>query len=156
MIKGIKGFGHIALRVKDMDKSLDFYRDKLGLPEIHRLYRDNGDLWLSYLRLNDEQILELFPGGATDAAPEREVTGVNHICLTVEDLDEVAEALAANGIALTSPISSGVDGNRGAWIEDPDGNRFELMEMHPNCIQYKALRRWKNGETLATADTGAA
>lgn len=147
MIKGIQGFGHIALRCKDIDASLAFYKDGLGLPELHRLYRDNGDLWLVYLRLTDDQIIELFPGGNTDAAPDKDATGVTHLCLACEDLDEVAEALAANGVQLTSPIKSGIDGNRGAWIEDPDGNRYELMEMHPNCIQYKALRRWKAGAT---------
>ena len=38
-------------------------------------------------------------------------------------------------------ISNGLDGNRQAWLEDPDGNRIELMEMAPDCLQYQAIRR---------------
>jgi lactoylglutathione lyase len=143
MIRGLQSIGHIAIRVKEMERSLDFYCNKLGLPEIHRLYRENGDLWLCYIRLNDDQIIELFPDGETEGAAPREATGLNHISFTVADLDEAAEDLAAAGVPLTSPVKAGADGTRGTWIEDPDGNRFELMEMHPNCIQYKALRRWK-------------
>ena len=35
----------------------------------------------------------------------------------------------------------GADGNLQAWIEDPDGNRIELMQMDPNNMQSKALKR---------------
>ena len=40
----------------------------------------------------------------------------------------------------------GVDGNRGMWIEDPDGNRIEIMEMAPNCIQYQAVKNLQAGK----------
>lgn len=141
MIKGLGHFGHIALRVKDMEASLDFYCTKLGLPEVHRLYRDNGDLWLVYVRITDDQFLELFPAGEGDAPP-RSQTGVNHICLTVDDVDAVAAQLREAGVELTAEPSDGADGNRGAWIVDPDGNHFELMQMRPDSIQYQAIRRW--------------
>jgi lactoylglutathione lyase len=38
-------------------------------------------------------------------------------------------------------ISNGLDGNRQSWLEDPDGNRIELMEMAPDCLQHRAIRR---------------
>ena len=47
------------------------------------------------------------------------------------------------GVDLLSPIKMGADGNRQAWIEDPDGNRIELMEMAPDCLQLKAIARLK-------------
>jgi len=38
------------------------------------------------------------------------------------------------------PARRGVDGNRGMWVVDPDGNRIEIMEMAPQCDQYEAIR----------------
>lgn len=138
---GINGFGHIAIKVTDLGRSLDFWERGVGFPEMTRLNNDKGEAWIVYLRVTDDFFLELFPGAETDRAPGPGANGVNHLCLTVEDLDETAKRLAAAGISLTSPISAGLDGNRGAWIVDPDGNRIELMEMHPDCLQYQAIRR---------------
>jgi lactoylglutathione lyase len=36
-----------------------------------------------------------------------------------------------------------IDGNNQAWIEDPDGNRIELMEVAPDSLQLKAIARLK-------------
>ena len=142
-MSGIRGIGHLALKVRDLDKSLDFWRDRVGFQEMHRLKRENGETWLVYLRITDEQYLELFPGAATDQAPGEEANGVLHICLDIVDLDEAIERLQKAGVTIVSPIKGGIDNNRGAWIHDPDGNRIELMEMHPNSIQYKAIRALK-------------
>ena len=38
-------------------------------------------------------------------------------------------------------IGNGLDGNRQSWLQDPDGNRIELMEMADDCLQYQAIRR---------------
>ena len=137
---GILGIGHLALKVRDLDKSLDFWRDRVGFREMDRLRRDDGTTWLVYLRITDTQFLELFPGAATDQAPGEEANGVLHICLDIEDLDVEIARLEKAGVKIVSPINGGIDNNRGAWIHDPDGNRIELMEMHPNSIQYKAIR----------------
>lgn len=142
-MNAITGLGHLAIKVKNLDASLDFYRDRLGLKEMHRLLREDGTPWLVYLRITDVQFLELFPGAETDRAPGAEANGVNHLCLTIDNLDTAAATMAAAGIKLTSAIKSGLDGNRGAWIEDPDGNRIELMEMRSDCLQYKAIAALK-------------
>jgi catechol 2,3-dioxygenase-like lactoylglutathione lyase family enzyme len=55
--------GHVALKVADIERSLAFYRDRLGFREIMRLNHDTGELWLVYLRITDTQFLELFPDG---------------------------------------------------------------------------------------------
>ena len=139
-MNGITGLGHLAIKVKDLDTSLDFWRDRVGLKEMHRLKRDDGATWLVYLRITDSQFLEVFPGAETDHAPGEEANGVLHICLTIEDLDAEVARLEKAGVKIVSPVTGGLDGNRGAWIHDPDGNRIELMEMAPDCLQYKAIR----------------
>jgi multiple sugar transport system permease protein len=59
-MKSITGIGHVAIRVKDIGRTLDFYVGKLGFSEMMRLDRD-GRLWLLYLRITDDQYLEIFP-----------------------------------------------------------------------------------------------
>jgi lactoylglutathione lyase len=156
-MKAINGLGHVALKVKDVDKSMAFYNGVLGFPEMLRLHHDDGSLFLIYLRITDTQYLELFPNAANDRAPGPDANGANHFCLTVERLEPVLDALIAKGgtpyawtktgagMALQPVqkpvISNGLDGNRQSWLEDPDGNRIELMEMAPDCLQHRAIRR---------------
>jgi lactoylglutathione lyase len=137
-----KHLGHIALRVKDLDASLAFY-GKLGFREMTRLLDEKGTPWIVYLRINDDQYLELFPKGVEGPPAGADAVGIFHICLTVEDIDATVAELDKVGIALSRPRSKGIgiDGNRGMWIEDPDGTQIEVMEMAPNCIQFQAIER---------------
>lgn len=140
-MQGIVGYGHVAIKVKDLDASLEFYRDRLGFPEMLRLENEDGSTWLVYLRITDDHYIEIFPGAESDRAPGWNANGVNHMCFIIDDLDATVARIVDAGIALTSEIKPGLDGNRQAWIEDPDGNRIELMEMAPDCLQYQAIRR---------------
>ena len=141
-MKGLTGIGHVAIRVKDVARTLDFYSCRLGFAEILRLHWDDGSLWLIYLGIIDDQFLEIFPDAVGERAPAREANGLNHVCLTVDDLDGIVDQLAARGIPLTQGKKGGADGNLQAWIEDPDGNRIELMQMARNGLQAEAIRRF--------------
>jgi len=124
---GLLGIGHVALKVADIGRSLEFYRDRLGFAEMMHLDRDDGSLWLVYLRITDTQFIELFPGGDGDSAPGPERTAVHHFCLECADLDATAAALRERGVTLTVEPKTGADHNRQCWIADPDGNRIEFM-----------------------------
>lgn len=139
-MKGITSIGHVAIRVKDFQRSLDFYVGRLGFDEMFRLDRD-GQLWIIYLRITDDQYLELFSDAVGDRAPATELVGINHLCLTVDDLDAVIARLDAAGVPLTRPKKVAMDRNAQAWIEDPDGHRIELMQMSPDCLHFEAIRR---------------
>lgn len=136
----VVGIGHVAIRVKDVPRTLDFYVGKLGFQEMLRLDRD-GRLWLLYLRVTDTQFLEVFPEGLGESASGKDAVGYNHLCLEVSDIEAAVAELQAAGVALTSPLKTGADGNRQAWIEDPDGHRIELMQMAPDSLQAKAIAR---------------
>jgi lactoylglutathione lyase len=138
-MQGITSIGHVAVRVADIDRSLAFYTGRLGFPEMLRLHRDDGSLWLVYLRITDEQYLEVFPDAAGWRAPPEDANGLNHLCLTVDDIEAVVARLAERGVPLFRPLKRGADGNRQAWIEDPDGNRIELMEMASDGMQVRAI-----------------
>ena len=143
-MKNIIQLAHVALKVKDVDKSLDFYVKRLGLDEMFRLHRE-GKLWIVYLRITDDQYLELFPDGIGDRAPGRDTTGMNHLCLGVDDLDALIVELTRAGIKLTVNKKMGADYNYQAWIEDPDGNRIELMQIMPKAMQLEAIASMKKG-----------
>ncbi len=145
-MKVFDGLGHIALKVRDLDASLAFY-EKLGFPEILRLLNAKGEPWIVYLRITNSTLLELFPHGVGDV-PEPARTGVNHLSLAVSDLDATEAHLTSVGVPLSEPRKPGrgVDGNRGMWVADPDGNRIEIMEMAPDCIQAVALARIRQGK----------
>jgi lactoylglutathione lyase len=148
-MRGISGIGHVAIKVTDLDRSLAYYVGKLGFAEMLRLKKDDGSVWLVYLRITDAQFLEVFPDAENDRAPGWNANGLNHVCLTVDDLDEVLTDVAAAGLELLLPLKTAVDRNRQAWLEDPDGNRIELMEMAPASLQAKAIRRLHAERALA-------
>lgn len=151
-MKGISSLGHIGIKVKDIDKSIAFYTEMMGFPEMFRLHRDDGRVRLVYLRITDDQYLEIFPEAVQDRAPEPETNGINHFCLIVENIEEVVRQLSGKGITLYHPLKTGADNNRQAWIQDPDGNRVELMEMAPNALQFKAIQELHaRGRAGATA-----
>lgn len=141
------GFGHLALKVNDLETSVDFY-SRVGFPEMLRLLDAEGKPWIVYHRISEHLYLELLPGGDGGPVPDQTRTGMNHLCLTVTNADEAEKRLAEAGVKLSRPRKTvrGVDGNWGMWIEDPDGNRIEIQEMAPHCIQFAAERNLAAGE----------
>ena len=143
---GFMDIGHVAIRARDLDTMLDFYTGALGFEEMFRLHTDDGALMLIYVPVNDNQYLEFFPNGVGDGPPPRDAVGLNHVCLTVADLDEAVAELAARGVPLARGVLTGRDGNRQAWIADPEGNRIELMEMAFASKQAEAIARLRGGQ----------
>ncbi len=139
-MEGVTGIGHVAIRARDLDATLAFYTDTLGFRELFRLDNDDGSLMLVYVRITDEQFIEIFPRG-TGEKPPRGNVGYDHLCLTVADIEATLRDLDARGVPLDRGLQTGRDGNRQAWITDPEGNRIELMEMAPDSKQAEALAR---------------
>jgi lactoylglutathione lyase len=152
----VASLGHVAIRVRDMQRSLEFYTRRLGFAEMMRLNYADGSLFLVYLRITDSQFLELFPDGVGERAPGREATAVNHFCITVEDIDRTVAQLAAAGIPLSRELKVGADDNRQCWIDDPDGNRIEIMEMRADSMQVGAVERVHSGAPPIVRTTAVA
>lgn len=142
---GITGIGHVAIRARNLDTLLAFYTGTLGFAEMFRINQDDGSLMLVYVRVTDGQFLEFFPNGVGDRSAPRDAVGLTHICLTSADLDATVAALSARGVLPLRPIVTGRDGNRQAWIADPEGNRIEFMEMSPSSKQEEGLLRLRKG-----------
>jgi lactoylglutathione lyase len=147
VVAAFDSLGHVAIRCIDLDASLAFYA-KLGFPEFLRLTEEDGSPWICYLRITEKSYIELFPGADAARVPNTMRSGVNHLCLTTEDIEATEAYLKSVGVPLEAPRNPnrGVDGNRGMFIVDPDGNRIEIMEMAPACIQYEAIKAFAAGK----------
>ena len=139
-MEGVTGLGHAAIRARDLEAMLDFYTGTLGFQEMFRLNHDDGSLMLVYVRVTDDQFLEFFPNGSGETPPSSNA-GYNHLCLTVANIEATLRDLEARGVPLARGLQTGRDGNRQAWIADPEGTRIERMEMAPDSQQAQALAR---------------
>jgi len=126
----IREIDHVVLRVRDLEKMIDFYCRVIGCS----VERRRDDLGLVHLRAGRSQI-DLVPvdgplGRAGGAAPGAEGRNVDHLCLRIEQFDEAAlvRHLEANG-ARTGEVKQrfGADGTGPSlYVDDPEGNVVEL------------------------------
>jgi catechol-2,3-dioxygenase len=113
--------GHVVLKVRDAQRSKDFYTRTLGLKVAHDA---PGAVFLSFGEQHHE--LALFQL-ATDEAPGAAQAGLHHVAWQLGSFEELQAAhreLRALGIAVESAIEHNV--TRSVYFPDPDGNRVEL------------------------------
>ncbi|HLZ59452.1 MAG TPA: VOC family protein [Ktedonosporobacter sp.] len=140
----ITGLGHIAFFITDLEKSLDFYCNKLGFREAFRLEREGEPSpWIVYIQVAPNHFIELFPGGQGAIRARGRTVGYNHFCLVVDDLQATLRDLEVRGLAITGAPQQGLDHNWQYWINDPDGNAIELMQIMPDSPQAAADARWQ-------------
>lgn len=131
-----KRISHIAMKVTNLDKSLEFYVGKLGLSEKFRLLDKTGKPWLVYIQIAEGQFIELFPN-ASDSFQRSTNAGYVHVSLEVDDIDDVFEKLSAKGVTISKPLIMAVDRARQFWIEDPDGNPIEIQQFTEDSMEVK-------------------
>ena len=136
----MNGIAHLAVTVKDMQKSLDFYTNALGLKKVFDIpHPKTGKPWIEYLYLAGRNFIELFYDGSRDNPWEPSLRGFNHICLEVDDINKAVEKIREAGYKMDVEPNKGVDLNWQAWITDPDGIRIELMQIDPNSPHAKVI-----------------
>lgn len=137
--EGYVGIGHACFVVKDIEASLDFYCNKLGMKLIGIQNNDAGEPWLHYVRIADGVYLELIPNGEGENPNKGwNSRGFNHLCVETDDLLADVEKLRAIGVEIDQEPKTSADLNWQAWIHDPDGNKIELMMIDPDSPQAKA------------------
>src|SRR5690606_33048130 len=114
-----KGLDHVVVNTSDVERSVAWYCDKLGLEPVRLEEWRRGEVLFPSVRVNAETIIDIFPA-------ERTGQNVDHFCLVIEPTD--LDALAAQ-----FPGSKRADGLFGAqgeasslYVHDPDGNTVEL------------------------------
>jgi catechol 2,3-dioxygenase-like lactoylglutathione lyase family enzyme len=140
----ITGIAHIAITVKNMDRSLDFYTRVLGFKKVFEIPNpQTGAPWINYLYIGNEQFVELFYDGKKENPWSEDLRGFNHLCFLVDDLHTVVENIKKAGGIITDSPKEGCDHNWQAWTEDPDGIRIELMQIDENSPHYRAIQENK-------------
>lgn len=125
----ISGIDHVVLRVRDLPRSLRFYREVLGCT----LEREQPELGLTQLRAG-RCLIDLVtadgPLGSRRGTLEGPGPNLEHFCLSVAPFEESAlsQQLTRLGVSVHEPGARyGAEGEgRSFYIEDPDGNRVEL------------------------------
>ena len=115
------------MNVMDLDRSLAFYRDRLGLKLARRLEVKENNAEIAFLEDTDQNAVEL-----THWRDKRQlVEGDNfdHIALGVEDMNSTIERLRTQGTTIAmEPFKLKGGSHQIAFIKDPDGNWLELIE----------------------------
>ncbi|QBR01384.1 VOC family protein [Paraburkholderia pallida] len=120
---------HTMIRVRELDRSLEFYREAFGLTESHRL--DFPDFALVYLRNaeNDFEIELTWNKGREPAYTHGD--GYGHVAVAVAELEAERARFAALGFEPT-PVKEFKDGDqllaRYFFVQDPDGYKIEVLE----------------------------
>ena len=116
------GFIWAGLHVADLDASIAFYRDTLGLP-----LRQRGDVW-AHFDAGDGAMLELFSGGVAVDMPKGPDRQSAVFALRVDDLNEAISELTSRGVTFHGEIGIFND-ECWAFFTDPEGNRVEIKEI---------------------------
>jgi len=136
----MNGIAHLAVTVKDMEKSMHFYTHALGLKKVFDIpHPETKKPWIEYLYLGGRNFVELFYDGKADNPWKPNQCGFNHICLEVDDIHKACEKVTKAGYKLDDEPKQGLDFNWQAWVRDPDGIRIELMQIDPKSPQAKAM-----------------
>ena len=122
---------HTMLRVGDLERSLTFYTDVLGMRLLRRKDYPGGRFTLAFVGYGDERdhtVLELTHNW--DTSHYEIGTGYGHIALGVDDIQAVCEDIRAKGgkvVREPGPMKNGTTVI--AFVEDPDGYKVELIAM---------------------------
>lgn len=146
-VHSLDGVSHFGIQVTDIERSVHFYGELLGLEPVTRWVRDQRyiqelvgypgvELHVAVFRLpHSSTFLEILEYRNVDrhaVDPATANPGTAHLCLYVNDLDALYDRLVAEGVRFVSPVKSpDVGPNRGGkavYMIDPDGIRIELLE----------------------------
>ncbi|MDN5870923.1 MAG: VOC family protein [Nitrococcus sp.] len=122
---------HTMVRISNLDESLDFFCNKLGLKEIRRRESENGRFTLIFLAAAEDEGRAL-----ADGAPMLELTynwdpesyqggrNFGHLAYQVNDIYATCQRLMDSGVTINRPPRDG----RMAFVRSPDGISIELLQ----------------------------
>lgn len=141
---------HTGLTVRDLERSLGFYRDLLGMRVLFEQEKKGGYLAaiVGYEDAHVRMAHLAFPGGGhrvevfqyLEPAPRGEAgeprdVGISHVCLAVDDLGALHRRLREAGVEFYSDpvrVDTGANaGGSGVYLRDPDGITLELFQPPP-------------------------
>ena len=122
----VKKLLHTRMRVNDMDQTIAFYQEVLGLEVVERKVSPRGS-HLAFLAVpNSEELIELcsFPA----SGPVKVQEALVHLAFEVDNLDRAIGVLKEKNIPITDGPTQTSTGSRFIFIDAPDGYEVELIE----------------------------
>ena len=117
---------HTRYRVDDLERSVRFYRDVLGLSEVRRHKSPRGSELVFLKAPESDETIELcsFPS----SGPVKVQTDLTHLAFQVDSLEEFARHLATHGLAYSDGPHLKPDGSGFAFVDAPEGYEIELIQ----------------------------
>jgi lactoylglutathione lyase len=117
---------HTRYRVNDLERTVNFYRDVLGLEEVRRHKSPRGSEIVFLKALGSEEQIEItyFPGsGPVQVQPD-----LTHLAFEVDSLEEFGRHLAKHGMKYSDGPTTSSSGTVFAFIDAPEGYEIELIQ----------------------------
>ena len=115
---------HTMVRVTDLDVSLDFYCNKLGLKEVRRIDREEGRYSLVFLGANDNPESQVELTYNWDPEPYDGGRNFGHLAYEVDNIYDTCQRLMDGGVTINRPPRDG----RMAFVRSPDDISIEILQ----------------------------
>ena len=115
---------HTMVRVTDIDESLDFYCDKLGLVELRRYDNEQGRFTLVFLAAPGDESAQVELTYNWDPEEYGEGRNFGHLAYQVDDIYSLCQRLIDKGVTINRPPRDG----RMAFVRSPDNISIELLQ----------------------------
>lgn len=115
---------HTMVRVSDLDRSLDFYCNKLGLREVRRSVHEPGRFTLVFLAAPGDERAQVELTHNWDPQSYGGGRNFGHLAYEVEDIYDLCQRLKDGGVTINRPPRDG----RMAFVRSPDGISIELLQ----------------------------
>lgn len=115
---------HTMVRVKDVDRSLDFYCDKLGLVELRRYDNEQGRFSLIFLAAPGDEAAQIELTWNWDPEDYDEGRNFGHLAYEVDDIYALCQSLMDKNVTINRPPRDG----RMAFVRSPDNISIELLQ----------------------------
>lgn len=112
------------VRVTDLDRSLDFYCDKLGLEQLRRVDVEAGRFSLVFLAAPGNELAQVELTYNWDPEPYPAGRNFGHLAYEVDDIYEICERLIKQGVTINRPPRDG----HMAFVKSPDDISIELLQ----------------------------
>lgn len=122
----VKKLLHTRYRVSDLEKTVSFYRDVLGLEEVRRHTSGRGSQLVFFKAPGSEELIEICK--FDESGPVQVGPDLTHLAFEVDDIEEFAKHSSALGYPLSDGPHQSSNGSAIAFIDAPEGYEIELIQ----------------------------
>lgn len=139
----ILGISHIGLLAHNFGKSRAFYDQFLGFEEPYNLKNPDGTLTMTFIKVNDRQVIELYP------EPKPDTDRMTHYSLQTDNIEAMRVYLASKGFKVPSQAHRARIGNLGFDVKDPAGQTVEMVQYMPDGKTMETKGKYMSGKAIS-------